>query len=152
MQKQRILIIALFITVLAACSGRPDARDSHGNPIHLKNYLGKWVIVNYWAGWCKPCLDEMPALNQIYKTHRKQVVVIGASYDNLTKYEMKDIAAKLSIHYPLVADLSLQEYGIKKISVLPITYIINPKGKLVKILRGPQTVKQFAQAIGVNEK
>jgi len=144
-------IVILFILTLSACSDKPTAHDSHGNPINLQDYLGKWVIVNYWAGWCKPCLDEMPALNHIYQTHRDRVMVLGASYDNLSDYEMQKFAAKLKIHYPLVVDLSLKKYGIKNVPVLPVTYIINPQGKLVRTLRGPQTAEQFTQALKMNK-
>ncbi len=146
-----------WIGVLSAPhDGETIARDfvgiqinyGHNRNAHFSNYKGKWVIVNYWATWCKPCLKEMPALNDLYKNNKDKIVVLGVSYDKLSNKEIKAVAKKLSIQYPMLSTFPINKFGVKHLSVLPVTFIINPKGQLVKTLKGPQTEAQFKQAIG----
>jgi len=138
----------VFLVFLVACSSQPDAKDSEGNAIRLSNYKGKWVVINYWATWCKPCLKEIPALNDLYRKNKSKLVVLGVSYDKLTNTEINDVVKKLSIQYPMLSSFPIDKLGITQLSVLPITFIINPEGKLTKTLKGPQTETQFRKAIG----
>ena len=138
------LLLALF---LVACSQQPDSHDSQGNPIRLSDYKGKWVIINYWATWCKPCLTEIPALNNLYQQNKNKVVVLGVSYDKLSHTEINKVVTQFSIRYPMLSTFPIQKIGVKNVSVLPTTFIITPQGQLAKTLKGPQTKKQFAKAI-----
>src|ERR1700744_2480766 len=52
-----------------------------GKPFDLSKLHGKVVIVNFWAHWCAPCREEMPAFDSIYRQHKKDLVVIGVSTD-----------------------------------------------------------------------
>src|SRR5688572_14948512 len=51
--------------------------DLDGNAVTLSNLQGKWVFLNFWATWCKPCVKEMPALQEISETYADQIVVLG---------------------------------------------------------------------------
>ena len=145
-----IVLICLFsFSLTASCSKQIDATDSKGQAIRLNDYQGKWVVVNYWATWCKPCLKEIPALNALYLANRDHLVVLGVSYDKLPNNEINVIAKKFSIRYPMLSTFPLQKVGLNRIDVLPITFIISPDGKTVKTLKGPQTEKQFRTAVGL---
>lgn len=139
-----ILCIAF---ILSSCSSNPDTYDSHGRPIFLKNYHGKWVIINYWAMWCKPCLTEIPTLNALYRQHKNKVMVLGVSFDQLTNQQIQRIAKKLDVTFPMLAYFPKEKFGIKNISTLPITFILTPDGKLYKTLKGPQTKKTLLRII-----
>lgn len=146
----KIILLIFSFALLTACSTQPDAYDSQGKAIRLSDYQGKWVIINYWANWCKPCLKEMPALNQIYQSNKNKLVVLGVSFDKLTSSEINNTIKKMNIYYPMLSTFPLEKLGITKtLSVLPITFIINPKGKLVKTLKGPRTKKQFLHAVNL---
>lgn len=145
-----LLISCIALAGLASCSKQADSTDSQGRVIRLNDYTGKWVVINYWATWCSPCLKEMPALNALYVGNRDKVVVLGVSYDKLSNEEMNAVANKRSIDYPLMSTFPLKKLGVKRLDVLPITFIINPDGKLVKTLKGPQTENQFRKAIGLS--
>lgn len=145
----RVVFSCLIISVCLAGCSKPDTHDSHGNAIKLSQYAGKWVVINYWATWCKPCIHEMPALEQLYVNNKNKLVVIGVSYDNLSNQEMNAVSKKYKLTYPLTASFPLAKIGVEKTSVLPITFIINPEGKLVKTLKGPQTEEEFAAAVGI---
>lgn len=140
----------LLSVMLCACSNSADTYDSQGKPVRLSDYQGKWVVINYWATWCKPCLSEMPALNKLQEEHPEKVVIIGVSFDKLTNPEINAILDKYKLNYSMVSKFPLQEkFNIKSLSVLPISFIINPDGKLVKTLQGPQSEEQFISAIGI---
>jgi peroxiredoxin len=135
----RYIAIALLGIILAACSAKPDAVDSQGKPIYVKDYHGKWLVINYWAEWCKPCITELPELNALYKQQVPQVMVIGVSFDGLADAEMQRVAQKLHIDFPMTNNFPVQKFGVEHVEALPITFLISPQGKLVKTLHGPQT-------------
>ncbi len=143
----RMLCVLSVALIIAACS-RPDTIDSKGNPIRLSDYQGKWVIINYWATWCKPCVKEITVLKKLYQRHKKNLVVLGVSFDLLTNDQIADIVRQYRIKYPMMSSFPIQKLGVKSIDVLPISYIVNPQGKLTKILKGPQSKSQFLTAIG----
>jgi thiol-disulfide isomerase/thioredoxin len=147
-----LLVIASTLFLFACSHQQPNSHDSKGNPIYLKNYLGRWVVINFWAPWCKPCLHEIPGLNRLYQKNKIALVVLGVSYDNLSNQKINMTIKKYAIHYPMLSTLKLAQYGIHKISTLPTTFIINPGGKLTKTLKGPHTTAQFAKAIGITHR
>ncbi len=135
-------ITFLFMLVLCSCS-QPEGYDSQRNPISLNDYQGKWVLVNYWANWCKPCLTEMPALNSFYETNKKIIVVLGVNFDGTDDQELNRIAQERHISYPLLSSLNNTQLEEQDFSVLPVSFLFNPEGKLVKTLRGPQTTESL---------
>ncbi|MCB1827651.1 MAG: TlpA family protein disulfide reductase [Coxiellaceae bacterium] len=150
MKRALTLLICLFnLILLSACSSQADTKDSKGHAIRLSNYEGKWVVVNYWATWCKPCLTEIPTLNAIYQGNRDRVMVIGVSYDKLNNEEINQVAKQWAVQFPMTAQFPLEKLNVQRLDVLPITFIFNPDGKLVKTLRGPQTETQFKTALNL---
>lgn len=141
MKKLRCCIIFSFLLCLflSACHDKPDAIDSHGNPIHLSDYHGKWLVVNYWATWCKPCLVELPELNALYLAHQQNIGVLGVSFDGLSALELQQVATSLHLTLPLLSNFPLAKFGVQEIPSLPVTLLITPEGKLHKVLYGPQT-------------
>jgi thiol-disulfide isomerase/thioredoxin len=127
----RLLMIALLSLVLCCCS-KAESPDI--------TYKGHWVFVNYWANWCAPCMAELPALNQFYlKNKDKNVIVVGVSFDPKSQEDIDAFAKTLNISFPMLTSFPLKKYGIEGISTLPVTFVINPQGELLKTLHGPQT-------------
>ncbi len=141
-----ILLASILLITVTACS-KPDAQDSHGKPISVSDYKGKWLVINYWANWCEPCLREMPDLNDLYKKNQKQIMVIGVNFDGLPNEQINSFAKKLNISFPLLKDFPIENYGIKSIATLPVTYLVSPNGKLVATLDGPQTKESLLKKI-----
>ncbi|HYF97790.1 MAG TPA: TlpA disulfide reductase family protein [Coxiellaceae bacterium] len=142
---KKILILLLIIN-LYGCS-QPDGYDSNHNAINFNDYRGKWLIVNYWASWCKPCLIEMPTLNAFYKSHKDSVMVLGVNFDGTDDQELNQIAKQHQIQYPLISTLNNAQLEEQDFSVLPVSFVFNPQGKLVQTLRGPQTAHNLQQLI-----
>ncbi len=136
---KRIILLFLWMGLLLTGCHSPDTTDSKGNPIHLSDHQGKWLVINYWATWCKPCLTELPELNQLYLNHRDRLIVWGVNFDQLSNQEIEEFSKPLQLKFPLISQFPAEKLGIHEIPSLPATFIITPDGKLLPPLYGPQT-------------
>ena len=144
----KLLVITSVTGLLFSCSGsKPDAVDSQNQPVKLKEYLGNTVLINYWASWCKPCIEELPALNEIYKQPNSNVTVLAVSFDRMPNNEINQFKQKLKLDFPMFSTFPLQKIGTEMPSTLPETFVLNRQGKLVDILKGPQTAAEFRAAV-----
>jgi thiol-disulfide isomerase/thioredoxin len=141
--------IILFLFFLSACSSQPKLSDSYGNAIRLSDYHGKWIIINYWAAWCKPCIVEIPELNAFYQLHKDKVMVLGVNYDNVSASELPKLIAQVGAKFPVLTYLPPETFGIKQVEGLPMTLLINPQGKLQEVLMGEQTRLGLEKKVGV---
>lgn len=113
--------------------------DVQGLKQNLSQYKGKIIVLNFWATWCPPCREEMPALSQLYQEYQnKNVVVLGIAIDELAL--VKDFLLSSPVNYPILIsdnesmDLST-ELGNDK-DVLPYTVIINADGNVIDTFFG----------------
>ena len=139
-----LLLAALFASHVYA--GGWSLKDTDGVKYKLADQKGKWVVVNFWAPWCPPCLAELPELNNLQQQH-KDVLVIGVSVQYNRKQEVTDMVKKLSVTYPIVygdEDVAADFGGIEG---LPTTFLYSPDGKLVSKQDGPVTQKSLEQAM-----
>lgn len=139
--KSLILTLFIAITMLTACSPQtpPDGVGANEKPIYLSDYKGKWIVVNYWAVWCEPCLIELPELNELYKSNKDDVMVLAVSFDLLSDRDILGFADSLHLEFPMLRNFDLAKYEINQIPTLPVTFLFSPEGELVKTLHGPQT-------------
>lgn len=104
--------------------------DTDGRTHRLADYKGRWVVVNFWATWCVPCLQEIPEIAAFAKA-RPDVVVLGVAMDSEDAAKVKRFATKTGHAYPLVlADASV-ETQLGEPRALPVTRIYDPAGKVV---------------------
>lgn len=137
----RILLAALlFLLNCNVWAENFSVRDMSGKTHTLADYKGQWVLVNFWATWCPPCLDEIPDLIML-NDKRKDIRVIGIAVDYKTSKEISGFADDNLMTYPIVLgdDAIIRQFG--STDVLPVTFIYNPQGKLVKQHRGLITRK-----------
>ena len=121
-------------------------RDMSGKTHALADYRGKWVVVNYWATWCPPCLEEIPDLIALHE-QRKDVVVIGVALDFENAKEVARFVDDNLMSYPVVLGNDKIVAQIGPASVLPTTFVFNPAGQLVKTRRGLVTRKFLEKVI-----
>lgn len=133
-------IIVIFVCLLSGCA--PDAVDSYGRPIEISNYRGKWVVINYWATWCSPCIQEIPDLNKLAKYYKDKVVVLGVTIDNINNAALQALGQGYQVEYPFLRSFPIEKWGGKP-RAIPVTYILDPKGRLYKTLTGRQTLANF---------
>ncbi|RLA48743.1 MAG: TlpA family protein disulfide reductase [Gammaproteobacteria bacterium] len=115
--------------------------------MNLEQLHGQWVVINYWAQWCKPCIKEIPELNNLNRQYR-QVTVLGVNYDGATGQELEQQLEKLGIAFATLPDDPARQLGAPRPVVLPTTLILDPGGHLSATLIGPQTLESLALATG----
>jgi cytochrome c biogenesis protein CcmG/thiol:disulfide interchange protein DsbE len=110
----------------------------NGKPSHLSDLRGKVVVLNFWASWCKPCVEETPALKELQQhIASRNGVVLGVSIDEDPAAYAKFVKEQ-DLNYPTLLDSSAKianDYG----SVMwPETYVIDRQGKIARKIIGPQ--------------
>ena len=127
----------LALEGLSGCSD--DVLPVHkAEPIEWQSLRGQWVFINYWAQWCKPCVKEIPELNQ-FAQHQPQATVLGVYYDSVDFQELESLRVKFNVGYPLLTQDPFQFLGYERPQVLPATVVFDPQGYLRQVLIGPQT-------------
>lgn len=131
------LVLAITLVLLGACSSDPSG---------LAAYRGQWVLINYWAQWCKPCIKEIPELNELDHS-RDDVTVLGVNYDGLTGAELESQLTALKVGFATLEQDPAASLGVTRPVVLPTTFLLNPDGELVATLVGPQTLESLNEAV-----
>ena len=125
------LCLFLFLLGGAFSAQAFNFTDSKGKTHTLEQYKGKWVLVNFWATWCPPCLAEIPDLVTLHENKKNNLVVIGVAMDYRDPKEVLQYADQMMISNPMV----LGDYKLAKqvgeVNALPTTYLYNPQGKQV---------------------
>jgi thiol-disulfide isomerase/thioredoxin len=123
----------LLLALLASWAQAADFRvtDTTGKVHSLSGYKGKWVLVNYWATWCPPCLEEIPDLIALHENKKNNLVVIGIAMDYRSAKQVTDFAEGLFVDYPIVLGTPEIVRQIGPMPGLPTTYLFNPEGKMV---------------------
>jgi len=118
-----------------------------GKPWTLAARRGQWVVVNFWATWCGPCLKEMPDLSAL-DAMREHVEVIGLDYEDIEPADLKAFMQKHPVVYPIaIVDVYKPPRYFEAPRGLPNTYLIAPDGKVAKRFLGPVTAKDIDEAI-----
>ena len=147
-----MLVLGTVTTAQAANAGNFVLKDMSGNTHQLSSYKGKWVLVNYWATWCPPCLEEVPDLVNLYDSRKdKDLMVIGVVFDYKDVKEVSQYVDDMLMSYPVVLGNDSVTAQIGSAEVLPTTFIYNPQGKLVKIKRG-LIARAFVEKLMAGEK
>jgi len=123
--------LLLALTVSWAQAEGFKVTDTTGKTHTLAGYKGKWVLVNYWATWCPPCLEEIPDLIGLHENKKNNLVVIGIALDYRNAKQVTDFAEGLLVNYPIVLGNPQIVNQIGPIQGLPTTYLYNPDGKMV---------------------
>lgn len=128
-------------------SQQVDFTTIDGEEYRWEDLKGKYVLVNYFAEWCAPCLKEVPELNAFYAftTQQAEVELFAVSYDNLTDEQLMSIKQKYQMDFPIL-NASNASMPNEHPNQLPATFIISPQGKVLKKLLGEQT-NESLQAI-----
>lgn len=134
--KRLLLVVLLLFSASTAWADAFVFKDLQGHEQRLQDYRGKWVLVNFWATWCPPCLEEIPDLVALHESHKNtDLVVIGVALDS-TKESVVEFVAKKKISYPIVfGDYELAAQ-VGEVEALPTSYLFDPKGKLVSYQQG----------------
>ena len=138
-----LVMFMLFAMPLAAEPVDFSLEDLNGKMQSLSDYRGKWVIVNFWATWCPPCLEEIPDLVHFHDARKdRDAVVIGINFEDAAPEQLRAFVDDYLISYPILLNPDLGAPApTMTVGGLPTTYIISPEGELVARQLGPITAK-----------
>lgn len=163
-----ILSTALALGLLAAGCGGPVAvkaaslkpekerktapdftlKDADGKVVHLSDYRGKVVILDFWATWCGPCRIEIPWFMDIQRKNKDRgFEVLGVAMDDEGWEVVKPFLADLGVNYRVMIgdDLTSQMYG--GVDALPTTFLIDKTGKIAAVHVGLASRKDFEDGV-----
>ena len=148
MLKKIVLFSLLFLAFFNNSQGATLMfQDMSGQNISLESLRGKWVIINYWASWCQPCVEEISELNRFYKKNKDRVALFAVNYDRVSVAQQMALIRKFKIRYPSLQKDPAWALGLSDIRGVPATFILNPQGKLSKMLYGSQTFQSLKRAV-----
>jgi thiol-disulfide isomerase/thioredoxin len=110
-----------------------------GDPVSASDYRGEWVVVNYWATWCKPCVKEMPELSELHDEF-DGLTVLGLAFEDLEDSDFEAFLERTPVSYPILkVDVFEPPEPFGAPRVLPTTIILDREGRSVKAFLGPVT-------------
>ena len=144
--KIRSSFTVITFLMLISCS-KPDYKLAGGDSGNLDSFLGKWLVINYWADWCPPCIKEMPELESFYLENKEDVLVLAYNFDRLEGEELEEQIKRFAVNVPSILTDPGELFGWSSPPSLPATYVLNPEGELIHTLIGPQTQESLESYI-----
>lgn len=168
--KKLLIILALLsgyahaITVNDIVNTAKEARDQAGKittpvfsltdtqgVVHTdQTTKGKYLVVNFWATWCPPCLKEIPAFVEFYEANKGKVLILGLDYEQTDKRAISDFTDTFMVSYPIILfdkNNGPQFSRFGEVFGMPTTYIYNPEGQLVDFKMGEMDIESLQAAI-----
>ena len=148
MKRYLSMLLLLLVLPQAAAAVDMPLTAVNGSKVNLNQYQGSWLVVNYWATWCPPCIAEMPELQSFHDEHvDKGAMVIGINAENISKQQLMTFLDDYFITYPNFVAGPTQQSELGLIPGLPTTFMVSPKGEVVARQVGPVTREMIEQFI-----
>lgn len=107
--------------------------------VKLSDYRGKKVMLNFWATWCPPCKEEMPAMERFYKDDGEQIQLLAVNIDTIN--DIKGFAQKMKITFPILLDKKGEVAKSYQVLAIPTTYFINEEGIIYEKYLGAMSIE-----------
>ena len=137
-----LLLLAVATTTARADSHLVDFAlpDADGRIHRLSEHRGKWVVINFWATWCGPCMIEIPELMRFHARHKDDdAIVIGVNFEEIDTPDLVKFIAEMDINYLVVRAGDKPILPFEPLKGLPSTFFVDPHGELVASHVGPVT-------------
>lgn len=149
--KTCVLLLAIFLPP-AQANEKTDyqLKDLDGKLHRVSELKGKWLVINFWATWCPPCIKEMPELESFYQNHKETAEVWGVTFEDSNLAGIKGFVKNLNVSYPILGFGQDPKTGYGSVTVLPTTFIIDRRGKFFHRFEGPITEADIESIISAN--
>lgn len=117
-----------------------------GTPYTLSDLQGDWIILNFWATWCGPCVEEMPVLQAISQNYASTLTLLGINQGESAD-KVQAFQADHSLSFPLLLNPDHQTLMAYQVISLPQTIVIAPNGEIVWRQFGPLDLDTFAATL-----
>ncbi len=142
-----MLTVLWFYPLLAAAGDlfevpagiRPELNlpDLSGQPRNLGEFTGKVLLINFWASWCRPCIEEVPGIQRLIEVMaEKPFAVLGVNVGEAER-RVQTTVKRLRMEFPVLLDKDSAEFNSWGANVLPTAYVLDGSGQVRYIGRGP---------------
>lgn len=124
--------------------------DMNGEKHQLSEYKGQGVFLNFWGTWCKPCEREFPLMDKQYQEYKDQGLQILAVNVGESDFVVQKFIDRKGLTFPVLIDDNKSVMETYNINPLPTTLLINPEGKIEKIITGEmneEMIKNYMEQI-----
>ena len=125
----------------------------NGNNVQLSSFRGKKaVVVNFWATWCPPCREEMPAFEDMFVNNKDQLEILGVNLQE-SERAISNFLLEIPVTYPLLLDPDKEVKELYNVFTQPVTYFVDKEGFIVDKKFGPLTpgeIEDKFSKLGVN--
>jgi len=118
-----------------------------GGKIRLSELRGKGVLINFWASWCKPCRDEMPAIQRVYDLHKDKGLEVLAVNIAETAVTVDGFVRHLDLSFPILLDQNREVTRLYGIGPIPSSIFVSPEGKVVRKVTGQMEESQIESMV-----
>ncbi|MCK5810995.1 MAG: TlpA family protein disulfide reductase [Cocleimonas sp.] len=126
--------------------------DINGDKHRLSEYRGKWLFLNFWAGYCPICQKEAPTLIRFQQNNKDKVTLLGINYGAESVQKIKEAMKRNQYNYLIVPDQSSITKIFSDVVGTPTTFIISPQGWLIKKAVGQQSYQELSAYFSVYKK
>lgn len=132
MLKLNVFVATLLLSInLSAFAIELPLKNIDGSDQNLNDFKGNWVVVNFWATWCPPCIAEMPDLQAFHDKYAgKGAMVVGVNTENLASDQLQFFLDSYFITYPIYHGAQLMNSALGTVPGLPTTFLVSPQGNV----------------------
>ncbi|MDB2409457.1 TlpA family protein disulfide reductase [Pseudomonadales bacterium] len=135
------VLIIVFLLILSGCG--QSASNTETAEFSIDSYKGKWLVLNYWAEWCAPCIKEIPELNKLDDDYSNELDVLAVNFDRIKGEALAQLSARMGIRFDIVENDPADILRLSRPASLPTTYLFDREGVLYAKLVGPQTIESI---------